>query len=180
PDLQPASIVIADIEAICLRQLTQRGLEQPDGTVGLTPVVRIGEKGARRQCANQGAQLRHVRLEAVESVGACSIHGGGRRRSCRRMKGRDLYKYQTRGEGPDEGHPGGRYRDSERQHPISSAGGKKGTELQRRRGSWRPPVCGIAEGHDSHPRAARPTFDPADFGQIAALKVESKTGLRST
>jgi hypothetical protein len=37
------------------------------------------------------------------------------------MKGRDLDKYQTRGESREEGHHGGRYRDSERQHPISSA-----------------------------------------------------------
>ena len=42
------------------------------------------------------------------------------------------------------------------------------------------PSVGSRTGNDSHPRAARPIFDPADFGQIAALKVESKTGLRST
>jgi hypothetical protein len=34
------------------------------------------------------------------------------------MKGRDLNKYQTRGESRYEGHYGGRYGDSERQHPI--------------------------------------------------------------
>jgi hypothetical protein len=37
------------------------------------------------------------------------------------MKGGYLDKYQTRGESRDEGHHGGRYRDSERQHPILSA-----------------------------------------------------------
>jgi hypothetical protein len=37
------------------------------------------------------------------------------------MKGRNLDKYQTCRESRDENHHGGRYRDSERQHPISSA-----------------------------------------------------------
>jgi hypothetical protein len=66
------------------------------------------------------------------------------------MKGRDLDKYQTRGESRDESHHGGCYRDSERQHPISSArplqlGNKKRSKCNGQRGLWRPTVCGIAE-----------------------------------
>jgi hypothetical protein len=37
------------------------------------------------------------------------------------MKGRELDKYQTRGESRDESHHGSRYGDPERYHPISSA-----------------------------------------------------------
>lgn len=37
------------------------------------------------------------------------------------MKGRDLDECQTCGERRDESHHGGRYRDPERQHAISSA-----------------------------------------------------------
>jgi hypothetical protein len=82
------------------------------------------------------------------------------------MKGRDLDKYQTCGESRDEGHHGGRYGDSERQHPISSARPlQKEIELQRPRGLGRPTVCGIAESakanlapfvwHSSQPTLAK-------------------------
>jgi hypothetical protein len=49
------------------------------------------------------------------------------------MKGRDLDKYQTRGESRDEGHHGARYRNSERQHPISSA---RPPQLESKKESW--------------------------------------------
>jgi hypothetical protein len=59
--------------------------------------------------------------EAAKGVRAGGIHGGRCRRSCRRMKRCDLDKYQTRRESCDERQHGGCYRDSERQHPCSSA-----------------------------------------------------------
>ena len=81
-------------------------------------LLRLDRTEIRR---GDGAQLRYLGLEAAEGVRAGGIHGRRGRFSCCRMKGRDLDKYQTRGESRNKGHDGGRYRDSERQHPITSA-----------------------------------------------------------
>src|ERR1700730_3135882 len=146
PDLQPATVIVADVEAIRLRQFVQRGFEDNDCAVDLAPVIRVGERGICRQHANEGAQLRYLGLEAAEGIRAGGIHRGRRRFSCRSMISRDLDKYQTRRESRDEGHHCGRYRDAERQHPLSSARpptrrSKKGSRCKRGRDLWWPAVC---------------------------------------
>src|SRR4029077_17129828 len=120
-DLQPATVVVADVEAIRLRQFVQGRFEENDCAVGLAHLIRVGETGIRRKHANEGVQLRYFSLEMAKGVYAGGIHGGGGRRSCPRVKGRNLKKSQTCRKSRNEHHHGGRYCDSERQHPISSA-----------------------------------------------------------
>ena len=45
PDLQPATVVVADIEAIRLRQFVQCGFEENDRAIGLASVVGVGKSG---------------------------------------------------------------------------------------------------------------------------------------
>jgi hypothetical protein len=66
------------------------------------------------------------------------------------MKGRDLNKHKTRGKSRDEGHHGGRYRDSERQHPISSAGRERNRTTTAKRVFAAAPV-GLLEGTKAAP-----------------------------
>src|ERR1700724_510093 len=67
-------------------------------------------------------QAGHMDASDLIKILQYTLQGGGRPH---------MDKYQTRRESRDEGHHCGRYRDSERQHPISSArppplGSKKG------------------------------------------------------
>ena len=119
--MQPATIVIADIEAVCLRQFVHCRFEESDCAIDLAPIIRVGERRICRQHANERAQLRHLSLEAAKGIRTGGIHGGRCRRSCCGVKSRNLDEYQTGRESRHEGHHCGRNRDSERQHPISSA-----------------------------------------------------------
>ena len=95
------------------------------------------------------------------------------------MKSRDLNKYKARGKSRDEGQHGGRYRDSERQHLISSAQApqarRKAAELQREKRPWWPTVCQSAEGTT----AARPTFGPLTLAKLRLRKLGPETRLRT-
>ncbi len=72
---------------------------------------------------------------------------------CRRMKGRDLDKYQTRGESRDEGHHRGRYRNSERQHRFD-----------------RPPAMEPSRQNASRPYPGAELARLCNFGKVGALR----------
>jgi len=116
PHLQPTAIVVADIEAVRLRQFAQRGLEELDRAVDLAPVIRVGKKGTGRQHAKEGAHFRQLGLEAAERVRAGGIHRGRRRLASSCMKGQDLDEDQTCAKSRDERHHGKRHRGSERHY----------------------------------------------------------------
>ena len=57
PDLQPAAVVVGDIEAVRLRQFVQRRFKENARVVDLGPVVRIGKSGIGRQHPDERTEL---------------------------------------------------------------------------------------------------------------------------
>jgi hypothetical protein len=92
------------------------------------------------------------------------------------MKGLDLDEYQASDDSRDERHHGGCYRNSERQHPISSArppqlGGKKRSRSKSRRQILvaEPSSMNLPE-RESQPHTVSLALEPPDFDQLTRIE----------
>jgi hypothetical protein len=127
-----------------VRQFTLCGLEQPDGTVGLIPIVQSERKGLTDN-ANQGdvissatSALRRLRVLPLAVLPlAASMAPDAPLLPPHEKSRSNKYKARVRS------------RDDTRR-PLSAdpprVRRKKEAELQRRRGLWRPTICRSAEG----------------------------------
>ena len=110
--LEPAAIVIADIDAVGLRQAAQRGLEQTDRAADFAAFVVVGEERARRQDTDDGVEFRNLRFQLHQRFGARRIHIGGGRRLRRGMEHHQLDRDQAQRERGDQSRHRKGYRHS--------------------------------------------------------------------